>query len=256
MWVIEEETGIDISVLSFPVGYPFLNVMAGAKFHLRSPSQRQIETNSYLAGPYATPFHLSMPLVKRALTVQLAPYAIPFVLGLPSSELSNEVWPIAELNASLARQLEELIESDVSSEDVLRASEHLLAQHYHQPMVQNSRVAGVCRAVIASKGEISVKSLAEGINLSTRRLQQLFKAQIGLCPKVYSRIIKMQYHTFQLLNGTAIDTIVPDGYYDQSHFIHELKRQTGMLPGQFQAYITDPALRQAYLASNIYSNLD
>ncbi|MEM1138186.1 MAG: AraC family transcriptional regulator [Bacteroidota bacterium] len=103
-----------------------------------------------------------------------------------------------------------------------------------------------------NRGNISIASLSDQTNLSQRRLQQLFKKNFGMSPKSYSRVIKMQYHTFELMSNIKHSTTVPEGYYDQSHFIHELKKQTEMLPEAYNKYINSPTKKSAYLFSNLY----
>ena len=89
MWMIEEESGMNIKVDAFPVGYPFLNVINGAEFLIESPKSPVLKTSSYLSGPAGAPFKLNMSFVKRALTIQLQPFAIPYIFGLPARDIYN-----------------------------------------------------------------------------------------------------------------------------------------------------------------------
>jgi AraC-like DNA-binding protein len=77
--------------------------------------------------------------------------------------------------------------------------------------------------IIASKGNITVSSLALSLQCSVRHLQKLFKKLVGISPKVFINIIKLR----EALDDIAypdINTItmtqlaVSNGYYDQSHF--------------------------------------
>ncbi len=252
MWVIEETNDSVIHVRSFPVGYPFLNVIHGSKFLIEVNQGKSFFTTSYLAGQQKAPFSLNMKLVHRALTIQLQPYAIYYLLGIQSSDFTEKVISVHEFNHNLAEELEELISSDLSSENILLKSEQILMSQCQKYQIE-SRIIPAFQKILQSKGKFGLKQLSDFLNISQRRLQQLFKENFGLPPKTYSRIIKMQYHTYQLLKGVNIDHIVPDGYYDQSHFIHDLKNQTGLKPSEFANYINSPSKKPAYLNSNIYS---
>lgn len=252
MWIIEENGSLDIQVRSFPVGYSFINVIDGNQFEI---IQRNRSTNgrSYLSGPRDSPFTLQMTYIKRALMIQLQPYAIPILFSIPASEFYDYVLPLTDFDLSLAKNLESLICSDLNSEQVLERTSEIFVNKINDQH-NDARIPAALTFLLQTKGQIPIAQLAYEVNVSQRRLQQIFQQYFGLTAKSYARIIKMQYHTYQWLHGTDLDVIIPDGYYDQSHFIHDLKRQTGMLPGKFFDYITDDRNKLAYLTSNIYHN--
>ncbi|MDT7827133.1 helix-turn-helix domain-containing protein [Pricia sp. S334] len=251
MWIVEEESGIEIEVNSFPVGYPFINVISSDKFILRGSHDEVLKTNSYLVGQTLSPFSLYMKLIKRAITIQLVPSAIPSLFGLNAHEFFEKRISLADLSTDLAHRLEDLIESNLSSREVLSKTDSYLSR-----CIKNNedepRMHRALQLLIETAGGLKMKELAFELNLSQRRMQQLFKENIGVPGKSYARIIKLQHHTFKLLQNDTIEQIVPDGYFDQSHFIHDLKGQTGMLPDTFKTYINDPSKKRAYYFSNIY----
>ncbi len=250
MWIIEENGSLDIDVKSFPVGYSFINVINGNHFNIIQDSNRT-QTYSYLAGPLDSPFTLGMTFIKRALMVQLQPFAIPILFSMPADEFHDHVLPLADFNAKLATYLEELIFSELTSNQVLEKTSRIFMDMMGDQHL-DMRIPTALACMLESKGKVPISKLAHEVNVSQRRLQQLFQYYFGLPAKTYARIIRMQHHTFQWLNGTDMDVVIPDGYYDQSHFIHDLKRQTGMLPGEFFDYVTHERNKPAYLTSNIY----
>ncbi|WP_456440338.1 helix-turn-helix domain-containing protein [Psychroserpens sp.] len=79
-----------------------------------------------------------------------------------------------------------------------------------------------------------LKTLDTGIGL--RRLEQRFKNEIGISPKLFLRtcrinavIDKMKENTNQSLTQLALEY----HYYDQSHFIKDFKQFTGFSPSRF-----------------------
>ncbi|WP_158657102.1 helix-turn-helix domain-containing protein [Maribacter cobaltidurans] len=251
MWIVEEENGVEIEVNSFPVGYPFINVISSGKFILKGYQNDILETNSYLVGQTLSPFSLYMKLIKRAITIQLVPSAIPSIFGLSAHEFLDRRISLADLCPDLAHRLEDLIESDLPSQEVLSRTDRYLSV-YIKENDDEPRINRTIELLIETKGILRMKELAFELNLSQRRMQQLLKENIGIPGKSYARIIKLQYHTFRLLQKETIADMVPEGYFDQSHFIHDLKGQTGMLPNAFNAYINDPSKKKAYYFSNLY----
>ena len=251
IWIVEENNGFDIHVKAFPTGYPYINVISGTKFSLIDCSGIVLETSSYLSGNSIFPFELNMQVIKRALTIQLQPYAIPYLTGMPADEFKDLRVPLDCFSKDMAEYFETLVNSDLDSNYVLEKVISFFNEKIEKTYV-DPRVLSVLHKIMTNEGNISIHQINGQLNLSKRRLQQLFQKHIGLSPKAYSKVVKMQSHTFKLLNGKKLDHVVPDGYYDQSHFIHEMKKQTLMSPLTFQKFITSSEHHGAYYISNLY----
>lgn len=250
MWIVEENGAFNIDLKSFPIGYSYISIIDGSPFTIINRGN-EYNTKSYIAGPKRAFFNLNMSYVRRALTIQLQPYAIPYLFGIPASDFLEEIVSLNDVKPRLAALLEELIASQLPSNEVLQKVENLLLLDYNQEIVED-RMLNALYLLLNTGGNMKIKELSNHVNISQRRLQQLFQHNFGMSAKSYSRIVKMQYHTFQILNGKDLDAIIPDGYYDQSHFIHELKKQTGFLPNDFYDYINHETNKMAYLTSNLY----
>lgn len=80
-----------------------------------------------------------------------------------------------------------------------------------------------------SDGNIDVAALASQCFWSARQINRYFNKQLGLSLKSYSNILKI-YASYQQIKAGDLN---PDtGYYDQSHFIREIKKHTGTTPKQ------------------------
>ncbi len=63
--------------------------------------------------------------------------------------------------------------------------------------------------------------------------ERIFQAHIGISPKQYLKIVRFQNAIFIKQNSKAItltDLAYEAGYYDQSHFIKEIKDLAGKTP--------------------------
>ncbi|TRX52055.1 helix-turn-helix transcriptional regulator [Fulvivirga sp. M361] len=77
------------------------------------------------------------------------------------------------------------------------------------------------------KGEISVAQLSDKIHWSSRQMNRYFTRQFGLSIKNFSSILKCHASYPQIAKGN----LYPGReYFDQSHFIKQIKRYTGVTP--------------------------
>lgn len=76
------------------------------------------------------------------------------------------------------------------------------------------------------KGDISIECLCEQFSLNKRQIERIFKKEIGLSAKLFTRIIRMR-NVRDSLSSLEIEKLTSTGYnngfFDQAHFIKEFK---------------------------------
>lgn len=94
--------------------------------------------------------------------------------------------------------------------------------------------------VIETAGQIKVKELADEAGYSSRYINRVFSEEIGLSPKVFSKLIRFQYLLSNLnnLDKGVFDTNLTQlstelGYYDQSHMIKDFYELANTTPGKY-----------------------
>ncbi|MBV8251796.1 MAG: AraC family transcriptional regulator [Chitinophaga sp.] len=105
---------------------------------------------------------------------------------------------------------------------------------------KRSSVNPVLQAVLSdihvSKGNVRIFEIAKRNFLTVRQLERMFKTHIGLTPKEYVNIIRFQ-SALAMMNNLGQQKKLSDiafecGFYDQAHLTNEIKRHTGLTPGQ------------------------
>ncbi len=84
--------------------------------------------------------------------------------------------------------------------------------------------------------DITVKELTDRTGYTRKHLAQRFKEESGLSIKEYQKIERLNRVIRNLQNDGRIcwsNQVYGNGYYDQSHFIREFKRYTGLKPTEF-----------------------
>lgn len=79
----------------------------------------------------------------------------------------------------------------------------------------------------ATDGEIAIKEIAAKINWSERQINRYFNSQYGLSLKTYCSILRFQASLQHISEGQLYPQL---NFADQSHFIKEIKKLSGVSP--------------------------
>ena len=81
-----------------------------------------------------------------------------------------------------------------------------------------------------------VGSVVDEIGLSQRRFIEIFRNEVGVTPKAFSRVRRFQHVLGQVEHATDVDwtrVACECGYFDQAHFIHDFRDFAGVSPSTY-----------------------
>ncbi|GAA0573446.1 hypothetical protein GCM10008997_22820 [Halomonas salifodinae] len=91
------------------------------------------------------------------------------------------------------------------------------------------------------QGQGSIAALAEALSVGPRRLQRLFRRQLGLSPKQYARVLRVAQGRALIKRavgpGALTEAAYAAGYCDQAHFVHDFTAVTGLTPGEYRRHV-------------------
>ena len=161
--------------------------------------------------------------------------AFPF-LGLPAGDLADTHVDLETLwGRSAGRLRERLCEARTSAERFQSLQEALLSRLCHG-VEQHYAVTAALEMFAKNLAGPRVKEAAKYLGLSQRRFIQVFKAEVGLTPKLFSRIQRFQQTRTLIQQNPSInwaDLAVALGYFDQSHLIREFLEFSGLSPTDY-----------------------
>jgi AraC-like DNA-binding protein len=100
-----------------------------------------------------------------------------------------------------------------------------------------------------SYAKIRLNKVAKNYNISRRHLQRRFSTATGLSPKQFAEIIRFQKALYLKRSGYHWNEIAENcGYYDQSHFIKEVKSYAGISPEKIYKEIIPTKLMKFFNA--------
>ncbi len=96
-------------------------------------------------------------------------------------------------------------------------------------------VNGIMSFIRESRGMITVDTICDRFSINAKYLERRFSEYIGMPPKSFLRIVRFQnaLDTYNRASGSLTDLSLDCGYYDQSHFIRDVKEFSGLTPQEF-----------------------
>jgi AraC-like DNA-binding protein len=82
-------------------------------------------------------------------------------------------------------------------------------------------------------GSITIKYLLEHLHLSERQFERRFTQTVGISPQLYLRVKRFNEAARLMKTGqfeTLIDVAYALNFYDQSHFMRDIKAFSGITP--------------------------
>lgn len=158
--------------------------------------------------------------------------AFPF-LGLPAGELANTHVDLKTLWGPPARRLREQLCAAATPADRFCVLKEALSAHLSRSLEHHGAVPIVLRAFRQAGASAKVRDVARQVGLSQRRFIEVFTAEVGMTPKLFSRVQRFQRVLVLAQRATAPDwaqLAVDGGYFDQSHLIHDFQMFSGLTP--------------------------
>jgi AraC-like DNA-binding protein len=170
-----------------------------------------------------------------SIQVILKPHALKSLFRLNATALANGS---VELNEFCADDLNmQLMEAKNMPEQITRLTGFLSAQLRREP-TRDALVEESIRLIHRCVAATSVKSLLQALSISERQFERRFSQSVGISPRSYIRITRLN-EAIRLIkterHKKLTDIAHALGYYDQSHFIRDIKTVSGMTPKDISA---------------------
>jgi len=158
--------------------------------------------------------------------------------ALPYEDIVDQVIDLSAYDKPTATHLHDSIASISSNNDRLQFMQSFLISRLETESQEDLYARQACRYIMQSEGEYTVAELVKLIGFSERQLERKFKKQVGISPKILSRIVRFQKILRMAQDAkhlTLVDAAVSCGYYDQSHFIRDFAKFSGDSPLKYFA---------------------
>ena len=189
---------------------------------------------AFITGSHTASYVSNIAAGEPVMAVHFRPGgALPF-LGIPLGELEDAYVGIDQVWGSDGRDLHERLIDTTSAEARFQILEQFLLS---RPSLSTDRHPGVAAVMAAIEDDPSIRmaDIRHRVGMATKRLIALFRAEVGLSPKAYARVRRLQA-ALRLLGGGPVSgarVAAEVGYFDQAHFVRDFESFTGMTPTQY-----------------------
>lgn len=239
IWVFESEKSQHTSLPFFADGYTglmFQQTENGLTVHPHNTRMPPV----FLYGQTIKPITLEITGAYTIIIFQFYPFVLKaFWKIIPESIHDNCYYLDHIMGKSLDEFTKKLVSAPTIDDKVNIISDLLLLYFQRKKDNLDLSVRQAIQHIINSKGQISIKAVAQKEKLNIRTLERRFLKETGLPAKQFAKII--QFHSsLKQLNAKnykkLTDIVYENGFADQSHFIRVFKAFTGKTPKSFRRY--------------------
>jgi AraC-like DNA-binding protein len=220
-----------------PYGYVELIIhISDEHCELLQGSEHSPSPDYTLIGMFTKHYDVHFRKLVKVFGIRFKPEGIYHIFRTPASEVHQSFVDMESIAGQDFREVCSKLKEAVSTSQMISlAEEYLLKKLNNSPLnlYYLNRAADIIRK---RKGNISISELAGKVYISTRQLEREFKQKIGISPKNYMRIARLNEVNRKIQNGERVDLTSLSyiaGYSDQAHFIRDFRQFTGESPKVF-----------------------
>jgi AraC-like DNA-binding protein len=174
--------------------------------------------------------------------------SVTFVLGAaacffapPLDVARDQQVPLADLWGRPGASLRERLLEAATPQDALGVMEDVLLEQMSRPLAPDPLVTAAGGALSAG---VPVGEVAEALGVLPRTLRRRFTAHVGLSPKRFARVQRLQRVVRDLDGRVQVDwatVAARHGYADQPHLAEEFRQLVGVTPTEYlQSRVNGP----------------
>lgn len=160
--------------------------------------------------------------------------------GMPQKELTDCVITFEDVNPAMQRIITQKLETSVDIESLIAEIDRLFLAHL-KVEVYRQGFSLAREMIVHSGGLVSAKELSQNVFYSERQLSRIFDTYIGINPKSFSRLVRVNkaIRLMRRRDYSLTRVYVETGFYDMPHFINDFKSICGTTPQEYRNNMSD-----------------
>jgi AraC-like DNA-binding protein len=191
-------------------------------------------SGAVLAGPHARSTVLDTREFGWLAAVEFRSGRAGSFFSMPMTEVCNQVVPLDDLWGHDGRSLRERLLEASTPASKFHVFEEVLLEHLapkHDPAIQY--------AIAALRIGVPVSRVASRLGLLPRTLTRRFSAEVGITPKRFARVHRLQRVLRAVRSSTEPDwcaLAAEHDFTDQAHLIHDFRDLAGITPSGYKPH--------------------
>jgi methylphosphotriester-DNA--protein-cysteine methyltransferase len=195
-----------------------------------------------VVGPSAyRPFNMHLSGGVESFAIFFQPLAFRQLFRLPLNSFVNQHYDGDAVLGNEAHQLwNRMAETHTFAERVKLAEAYLLPKAMNAE--RNTSTMNAALHMFRARGAVRLEDVASGLSLGLRQFERTFLSEIGMSPKLYSRVARFQTVLDTKINrqdARWVDLANDYGYHDQMHMIKDFQKLSGLTPERLISRIGD-----------------
>lgn len=234
-WYMEAYAPLHAKELALPDGSAEI-VIELRKNHVRlyDSGGRELRLRgAIVCGPHTEYFAIDSSCPSAVVGIHFKPGGMRPFVKQPLNELLNGLVSLDNIWGSKADELRDELLQCPAPETMFRVLERALLAAACRPLEHHAAVQYVLDRLRGAQ----IGDIVDGIGISHRQLNQLFKEEIGMSPKRLSRMLRFREALNRMNRGERLawtDVAIACGYYDQAHFIKDFQSFSGISPSAYR----------------------
>jgi AraC-like DNA-binding protein len=189
--------------------------------------------HAIVGGARAAPYVRDVSQPVASVGAQLRPGVAELLLGVPAVELAGRHTRLDDLWGRAAHELRERLVLAGDPRQRLDLFEAALVARLPRVRALHPAVAHAL-GQFATTGDIA--AIVDEVGYSHRQFISVFRHAVGLGPKQYCRVQRLQRAIAGLsVQGSLAGVAVAAGFSDQAHLTREFRELAGVSPGEYRA---------------------
>jgi AraC-like DNA-binding protein len=241
-----------------PDGCPELIVHLADVFARQVGGRWMRQPRAFLAGTLTRPWLVRAGRRVHTVGIRFKPAAAARLLGPAMEEAADRELALEQLvGRGQARALVGALRGAASIDARWRAVGRWLGARSDAAGPGGPGARPAVALILRARGRIRIAELARRLGWSRRRLERVFARDLGVRPKLYARIVRLNA-VLAALEGVersrAVDLALEAGYFDEAHLLRDFRFLAGRSPhggreadGEMARHFTRPERLRALL---------
>jgi len=189
-----------------------------------------------LIGMYSQPYSVHFKDKVEVFGIRFKPEGFMQIFGIPAAEFYEGYVDIESLHLKDFRDFCRRLKELSTTENMITECHKYFFKKINGSKINLYYLNRAAEIIRKNDGLISIDELTRNVFIGKRQLEREFKQKLGLSPKKYMRLVRLNKVNRLIREGKRVDLSELSyicGFADQPHFIRDFKHFTGEAPKIF-----------------------